>query len=658
MNTIRIGVTNIASITLFPQKFQSTLISLFLFLSLGVYFSFALFELNDFETADEHYWISDPQPPRIAQYWTALKTGHWTTTRINDKPGITLALVSGFAYLFGANTDNSHAQLFEQHDSYRVSHPDQYRHLFFLFRLPIVVFNAFVVLTVFFLLRRLIKNGWIALWSFLFILLSPTLLGISRIVNPDALLWSLTILAILAFALFLSEENWHLGLLAGTAFGLALLAKYTATILHPFFLFLLLLFITEKAAVTPREVFPHVIRHMVTQYFFVIISSAFLFVFLMPASLVAPKLFFSGIMGFWGMQILVMIVFVCALTLFILTFLPNPSFLHTCFSALPRLSRSFIPLLALVGIGITLCVFSNWLGVYVFDDSIRRVPLDAERSTLFKTKSFFEQTLLEWVPIFFTLTPLTFFSVIASWCRFTLFDRLTFIAFTCSSFLVLFVSGVLGIGLLAGVRYSIIVFPVLSILAGIGLFTFFSLPYLRRIPKEFITLGLLLSSTLNLGSVAPYYFSYAAPYFPKTSLINDAWGVGGAAAANYLNTLPNAKEIIVWTDYNGFCSFFIGRCIKGSHDWQQNANSPTGLQVDYFVKTHRGSVLYNDIWKSLYKQSFVTPDQKPLWTMNIANAPKNSIAIYKRQDSSIPTSTTNTNDPSSLEGELLRDSKE
>ncbi len=60
------------------------------------FFAFGLFHLAKFETTDEHLW----KYGRIKQYWQALKNTNWEKTYINDKPGVTVALISGIGLIF------------------------------------------------------------------------------------------------------------------------------------------------------------------------------------------------------------------------------------------------------------------------------------------------------------------------------------------------------------------------------------------------------------------------------------------------------------------------------------------------------------------------------------------------------------------------------
>ena len=53
-------------------------------------------------------------------------------------------------------------------------------------------------------------------------------------------------------------------------------------------------------------------------------------------------------------------------------------------------------------------------------------------------------------------------------------------------------------------------------------------------------------------------------------------GDGSYEAAQYLNNLPDAKNLIVWTDKRGVCYFFKGGCF-GAFELNK------GREIDYFV---------------------------------------------------------------------------
>ncbi|HDZ85159.1 MAG TPA: hypothetical protein ENH35_01240, partial [Candidatus Moranbacteria bacterium] len=69
------------------RKKTSLPVKFFLALSLIIYFLFGFNHLTESVTSDEHYWVYD----RVPEYWEAISNQKWKKTRVNDKPGITLA---------------------------------------------------------------------------------------------------------------------------------------------------------------------------------------------------------------------------------------------------------------------------------------------------------------------------------------------------------------------------------------------------------------------------------------------------------------------------------------------------------------------------------------------------------------------------------------
>jgi hypothetical protein len=58
--------------------------------------------------------------------------------------------------------------------------------------------------------------------------------------------------------------------------------------------------------------------------------------------------------------------------------------------------------------------------------------------------------------------------------------------------------------------------------------------------------------------------SYSSSLLPLTyhADVKDM-GAGSYEAATYLNSLPHARELTIWTDRGGVCKFFVGQCIDG-----------------------------------------------------------------------------------------------
>ncbi len=86
--------------TIFQRVLQPQLLFT---LILGLYALFGSLHLAQFLTADEHYWLYE----RVPKYWNAWGDGELRKTFINDKPGVTLALVTGPALLCSPDTSQA-----------------------------------------------------------------------------------------------------------------------------------------------------------------------------------------------------------------------------------------------------------------------------------------------------------------------------------------------------------------------------------------------------------------------------------------------------------------------------------------------------------------------------------------------------------------------
>ena len=62
----------------------------------------------------------------------------------------------------------------------------------------------------------------------------------------------------------------------------------------------------------------------------------------------------------------------------------------------------------------------------------------------------------------------------------------------------------------------------------------------------------------------PFPLSYASSFLPAAYHIDiKDMGAGSYETARYLNSLPDAEHMLIWTDKDGVCKFFVGRCKRG-----------------------------------------------------------------------------------------------
>lgn len=603
----------------FIQKYFPYLGLIFVLYS---FFFFGLQHISEFITADEHYWVEE----RIPQYWDALRDGKWKKTFINDKPGVSLALVSGVGYALHSDSRElcveTESKIIDCQNNI-VS--DVYRD----FRLPILITNGILLCLFFFLLIRL-TNPWIALWTVTLTALSPILLGISQIINPDSLLWSFVMIAVFSFFNLLKFAERKFLWLTILFTGLALLTKYVAVILFPFyFLLILSRFLTNRETIS-GDTESLSLRKNIFTWVMIVIGSFLIFFLFLPALLIDSKYLTEMFTALLKQRLLLSLSSILFIVLFI-----DVLHKHILLSSIRNTSLSlgkqlrFFPLLFLMlfsGLIIIRNFFPDW-GIFTLIAFDIKDLSDARYTT--DIPNFFEAFLLEWNPIVFSLTPIVLTSF------FTLLILLlgrktkehTFLVYTLLFFSLAYSILLIYSNVLATPRYSIILYPIFSFLSALG-FWHIAERFPRWYARPVITLCILIGSFVSLLASEPFYFNYTNTLLPKNVSIQDAWGYGGYEASEYLNSLPNATNLTVWADYYGVCEFFVGRCLT-AYTFDKST-----IQPDYYVLTRRGKIRYMpryDRWEeksglTAYKY-YATPD--PDWQLFIDDRRENFIKVVR-----------------------------
>ena len=158
-------------------------------------------------------------------------------------------------------------------------------------------------------------------------------------------------------------------------------------------------------------------------------------------------------------------------------------------------------------------------------------------------------------------------------------DKNYFLSFYLILFILIYYTASVFSDVSATIRYQIIIFPLAFILAGIGIYNFMQINFARKyITQPVIYLAIILFSAYSLWSIKPFYFTYASDFLPKDFVLNlKDMGDGSYEAAQYLNNLPDAKNLYIWTDKRGVCSFFKGNCDSVMGLTKEESN------FDYFV---------------------------------------------------------------------------
>ncbi len=543
--------------------------------------------VGEYSAVDEPYWTYDRTP----QFWEAIKEGKWRSTNVNDKPGITTATISGIGLL--ADIDPmSYKDLRENPKT--LEQLKEIHRIDFLLRLPIYLF-AVLSLPFFYFLLRVAIGKTVALLATIAIGLSPIILGMSLIINPDSLLWIFFPLAILAHLAYGKTQKKKFLIITGILTGFALLTKYVANILFIFFFllpFLEYIFSEKKPSIKPF------LKNSLRNLAIIIGIAMATFALFFPAvwtsdtrllKKILESLFtfdisviFKAIHTFGDKSMLLegtllsvafkttWPIFVGAITFLIVDAWALGGKVSQCI--LDTISRfRSIAASAFLGfflflIGTTLV--NTWLGMRWFDlEEIVASPKNSADSATF-IKSFSE--LLGGVySLIFGLHPILLLTlitaiilVIARKAR-SRHEEMIIVSF---SFFIFFYHLASTLNYVtATVRYQIALYPLAIIIATLGIITLIHRVHLSHIsPKKIhlpLALLLILIFSISLFAVRPFYLTYASALLPNTYILNlKDMGDGSIEAARYLNSLPNAQHISIWSDKGAVCAVFVGKC--------------------------------------------------------------------------------------------------
>jgi len=604
--------------------------SFFILLTLVIYLSFGLQHLGKFTTADEKLWLYNPTSGRILAYWNAIKEHEWTKTRINDKPGITLAYISGVVIPFEKNPEN---KIIEKDGGFRIYDRSYMERWLFRYRLPILFFNGISIFFFYWIIKRLTGNSLIAVLTNIFIFLSPIVIGVSQIVNPDSLLWNFSFASILMYLLFIKEKKIGFSLLTGIFLGLALATKYTAIILPLFFGVIIWLYVWFRISNDrPQDIHRDIVK-LLSGFGLAVVSMIALFCLLMPAVFIVPSFLLEGTLGFKSQ-----FQFYWLITLYILLnlllFLDAKFLESKVIKSIVHPIRSFYPILikiviGLITISILICLYNFSVANNVL--GIEKIPFDYNRGELINALPLFELSLLEIKPLVYFMTPVILLAFIAL-SIFQLFERkknhdfTDFLLHVCFLFVMIFFLAVMAQRLLVHVRYSVIIYPLITLIAAMSIERLRSIVKLSDKAVYVILTAIVFISLLSINSIKPFYFNYTSLLLPKNDIITGAWGYGGYEAAQYLNSMNGDSQGLAWTDYSGFCEFYDGKCIKAG-EYDKFLKESPNEKINYFVQTRRGTRVNENLWQKFMDDSMI--DTSPVWELNIGGRPMNFIRVYK-----------------------------
>ncbi|MCX6761917.1 MAG: phospholipid carrier-dependent glycosyltransferase [Candidatus Moranbacteria bacterium] len=490
-------------------------IKIFLSLVLAVYFFFGFTHLTKFVSFDEHYWLYNADNDRIHQYWNAIALGDWKDTRINDKPGITLAYTSGLALLLDRNPD---AQVLYTDKTVKIFNPAETEKINFLFRLPILLVSGFFAVYFFWILKKITRNEWLALLAVALTYLSPVIIGMSQIVNPDSMFWIFSFAAMLTYAAWLKLFEKKYFWLTLVFFGLSMASKYVSIILIPFFLFMLLAYYLfefsgweDKQATLKRIVFKNSLA-----YVGIIAGGFLIFAMMMPAVFVEPKYFYSGTIGFPGMAPIFWLSMLIDIFLALDAYFNKNRVVYYLLEKLQLIKKIAPKLIALILLSSVVFVLVNWMLRHRLVD-LSDISFDMKRKPEFSNLPYAYRFIMETVPLVFASLPLILFSLIYLWAK-NIFQKVKqeYLTFIFSAFIIIFYLAVIKEGLVLTIRYSIILYPISALLSAIALQNFFGTKTQedKKKSRKFLILLAVLFSVLLL--------LFGASSFEQAKIISEA----------------------------------------------------------------------------------------------------------------------------------------
>lgn len=619
-------------------------------LILITFFSFGLFRLGQFETTDEHLWKYD----RIGQYWEALQSGEWRETYINDKPGVTVALVAGLGLLVEPSPELTERLSLpsEEAKRYEAYNTLESERINFIFRFPVLVLSTLALLLFFWLSLVAFQSKTTALLITLFIGLNPILIGMAQIINPDSFFWIFGGLALFSYIAFVLRQKTGLIFLTGFLTGLALLSKYTGFLLFPGFLLILIsvwLFLehTPQGKLSLGNLKRHVLA-----LFGIGLTALFTFALLLPAVLVEPTLFFKGLSQFFDQGSRVGLILLSLFILGGLGFLSwwlKEEHLEACQNFFIRFRRPLRRIIfGTLFLIIAATLINAWANEAWAPVTALREAAYANEPQAFNFRPVLEKSatepwrtlkllILEIHPLVFSLTPISLTLILLGLVlgSFQILERRTrAILLAIGSFILLYLIATFLAKVVTNARYLILLQPLMALVAGLTLSDLvhkYIAPHLRTRAWLLLFGILLLIGSFTLLTVRPFYFSYTNPFLPLNQSAHDSWGHGSYEAAEYLNNLPNANHLVIWSNSDTVCRFFVGKCLRSRRiDLAQ-------ITPDYIVMSKRGVVkernhfiLENNPQPEKNTHYYLKKlETDPIWELWLNDRPDNFIKIIR-----------------------------
>lgn len=619
----RIGPAHTRKSWLSIQK-RSTLAILTLLIAVNL--GFGSYRIAQFAAVDEALWTFGG---RIARYWSNFAERDWKGTKVSDKPGVTVSIISGAGLLFEIPKDYKPVK--RENGTYRPKNDIQ--KLNFALRFPILLFTALMLPAFYFFLERLLGERK-SLLSTILIGTSPILLGMSRIINPDSLLWVFAPLAMISYFVFLKRKRLAYLYWAGIFLGLALLTKYVANILFVFFFSLIFLeyILMEKEARKSIDFIVY-IKNSFLNYAILTFAALAVFYILYPLAWVKPTTLLDATLlsqafeSTWPLFVgIISFIFIDQWTM-------RNRITKALLDTIADKKHWLISILASLFLGSVLFALANTLtGMQWYDFE----EILASPKTSYGTAGFPGILLGNFYPLVFGIHPMALCALVIFSIFLIRHAALASSTYRSGFYLIVFVllyyfgATVNHVATIS--RYQIILFPIALILAGIALAILLEM-LRKKIPRLTFGLGaslILLAGTSSLAFSTPLYSGYASALLPSEYYLDiKDMGDGSYEAADFLNrNLPDAAHASIWSDKNGVCTFFIGNCYTSF-----NFKNLRGKDIDYVVvSSGRRSRTFNRVNPDkigvIRFDLYYARTDNLIYSQHIDNRPGNFVKIF------------------------------
>lgn len=599
---------------------------LFFFVIVATSFYFGFHRLENFSGVDEPYWSYH----RVPGFWNAVSNAKWKNTNISDKPGIPLAIISGAGLPFiGENPKTYDAIRYEPKTPEQIK---RIRDIYFDLRLPVFLFTLAMLPVFYFLIKKLLGKN-IARFSLLFIGFSPILLGISLIINSDAMLWILSALSTLSLFVFLKNNERKYLILSGFFLGLSVITKYVANIL---FVYFFLIFLLEYIFYAHQNIkIAQYLKQALVSYLILLgtaMATAFVF---FPATWVKFSVLINATIGnkvfssTWPL-------FVGLIALLALdTYALNAKFSTIIFGFFAKyklmIAKAFAALFLFLSAFVFLHVYAR---VNIFDlQKIISSPKGIGQGNIFQ--KYGGALSSDLYSLLFSISPLILLFIlfaVINFFRKKELKRDTITAVYIIIFIFIYYLGSAVNAVVTTVRYQIMVYPLIFVVAAIGISQFFEIEKIKKnIPLPAAYLASIIILFFSLQGVKPNFLAYASEILPKNFIVNlKGMGEGSIEAANYLNGLPNAHDMTIWSDKGAVCEAFAGKCFI---DFKKKTFEEN--KIEYFVvSTDRRSrsLKMSGSIKNLADFSKIYASNNYVYNDMIDNNPNDFVKVFKSSD--------------------------